>query len=478
MPDDHGAVDELLQRLRLATSVAGVGVWEWLLDTDEMIYSDEARSILGFPPGAPLTIEMVVAATHPDDLTRTTAQGRRARDPATRDTEPFEYRVVRPDGEVRWVYAKGEAIFGERNGRQEALRYLGVIQDITERKQAQDLLKASEARLRVAMEAGRMAVWEGGPGEEVIPTPELLRLLGFPEGASPTRRQIRAGFQPGEREQMMGAAAAAFARGERSMEFEFQYRQPDGDLRWFLIRADMRTDSKGELAGSIGVLVDITERKRAEERAQLLAQEVDHRANNLLTVVQGVVALSKANGDGALRNVILGRLEAIAQAHKLLAESRWQGADLRTLLFEELEAFQAQDVNRVTLDGPPVALSPSEAQALAMTVHELTTNAAKHGALSTDKGSVSVRWRKRPDGGVEINWEESGGPSVEPPKRVGFGSVLIERAVVGLPEAQARIDYETAGRGVPYPIRSAASLFGRWKQRISAAVGPAGRTST
>src|SRR5205085_8800991 len=120
-------------RLRLATTAAGVGVWEWRLTTNEMIYSDQAKAICGFALDQPVTYEMVVASTHPEDFPHTSAQASRALDPAIRDQSPYEYRLVRSDGEVRWVVAQGEAVF-ERDARgvETAVRYVGALLDITE----------------------------------------------------------------------------------------------------------------------------------------------------------------------------------------------------------------------------------------------------------------------------------------------------------------------------------------------------------
>src|SRR6185312_11082276 len=129
---------------------------------------------------------------------------------------------------------------------------------------------------------------------------------------------------------------------------------------------------------------DITERRESEERLRLLAREVDHRANNLLAVVQGAIALSSAETPAALKEVLIGRISALARAHQLLAGGRWTGADLRRLVEDELRPYAGDQ--RVRIDGEPYALSPAAAQGVAMAVHELATNAVKHGALSTPGG--------------------------------------------------------------------------------------------
>ena len=305
-------------RLELATAAAQVGVWEWRLQTGEMIYSPEARTICGFPAQGPVTYEMATSVTHPEDYPQTSAQAARALDPSIRDESPYEYRLKLPDGEVRWVSVNGKAIFETVDGKTLATRYVGTIQDITARKSA-------------------------------------------------------------------------------------------------------------------------------EELTTLLAREVDHRANNLLTVVLGTVQLSQAETPEALREVLTGRIAALGRAHQLLSEARWEGADLRRLVDEELLGFSLGDGERVSVDGVDIALSPPAAQGLAMALHELATNAAKYGALSKPKGRVAVSWARLGEGPLILRGEESGGPKVTKPSRRGLGTTMLERALAGPLGGCSRLDWRPQG---------------------------------
>jgi PAS domain S-box-containing protein len=438
------ALRESDDRLALATSAGRVGVWDWRLDEDRIVVSPEAREIFGFDADAPLTLDAVRERTHPDDREWTRAQSDRARDPAVRDAAPYEYRIVTPAGEERWVLAHGRAVFAERDGRPVATRYVGTLQDITARKRAEAALAASEAGLRLALGAGRMAVWQAEAPNTLAHSAELNHILGFPPDAQPTLAEVNARYGPGELDRVRAAGRAALARGDRFVEAEFKYVRPDGEARWLLMRAEIRLGPDGAARTALGVVVDVTERRQAEERLKLLAREVDHRANNLLAVVQGTVRLSQAPDVAALKAVIVGRINALARAHQLLADARWDGADLRRLVEEELLAFSLGEAARVRIAGERVALPPAAAQAIAMALHELATNAAKYGALSTPGGRVEVAWT-RVDGQLRLIWQESGGPPVTPPSRRGLGATMLQRALEGPLKGHTRLDWRPEG---------------------------------
>lgn len=432
-------------RLELATSSAGVGVLEWDLETNRMIFSDRAKVICGFKPSEPVTYEMVLASIHPDDRADLDEQTRLALDPAIRLVEPFEYRIVTPQGDVRWLLANGQVLFEEVDGVVKAGRYIGTLQDITARKTSEAAASAWAARLRLAIDTSRMAVWQNDLTEGFAHSPELNKIFGLPEDARPTVSEVRSLYMPGELERVQAHTAAALKRGDRNIEVEYRIRRVDGAVRWLLVRAEIMRDEQGRPRSVIGVSMDITERKDSEERMKLLAREVDHRANNLLAVIQGTVQLSRAETPVALKTVILGRIAALGRAHQLLSEARWEGADLRRLVEEELLAFSLGEASRVSIRGPEVALTPAAAQALAMALHELATNAAKYGALSAPEGHVDVSWTQAEDGALSVVWSERGGPAVAPPSRRGLGTTILARALAGPLRGESRLDWRLGG---------------------------------
>lgn len=173
---------------------------------------------------------------------------------------------------------------------------------------------------------------------------------------------------------------------------------------------------------------EISEHKQTETRLRLVAREVDHRAKNMLAIVQSMVHLTRAGTVGQLKRELNGRIQALGRAHSLLAENRWQGAALRLLIEEELAPFQP-DEGRTAILGADVVLVPSAAQTMAMVLHELATNAAKYGALSVPGGRIAVEWEFDNGRGLTLQWSETGGPPVQRPEHQGFGLRLISQSI-------------------------------------------------
>jgi PAS domain S-box-containing protein len=216
-------------------------------------------------------------------------------------------------------------------------------------------------------------------------------------------------------------------RGEPIEHFETQRRRKDGSLVDISLSISPITDETGAIIGASKIARDITEQKRREQQISLLAREADHRTNNLLAVAQATVHLTHADSAADLKKAIEGRLRALANAHGMMAQSRWAGADLRQLVIMELSPYFRDGDPRAQIDGPKVLLKPDGAQALAMAVHELATNAVKYGALSTAAGKVRVRWSVGPANRLSLSWQETGGPAVSVPRKEGFGTRAITR---------------------------------------------------
>lgn len=448
---EHRRMEDALraseQRLELAAAAVDLGIWDWDLTTGQATYSPRAKRIFGYEPDEPLDLETARSHQHRRDRGRVRAQTAAALDPAIGGKQGYEFRIVRRDGAVRWVTGAGEALFEDGPDGPRAVRFIGTIQDVTERKLIEENLRASEQRLRLAIDAAQIGVWSVDPRTgRLETTPELNRLFGFPADVQPTLEEVQARYLPGEVENLRRVSRAAIERGDTHVETEFRAERADGAVRWLLIRADVTPQPEGGGRIGMGVIMDITERKEAEERMKLLAQEVDHRANNLLTVVQATVSLTRAPDVESLKAILTGRIAALAHAHQLLADARWEGADLRRLAEEELRPYQLGDGARARIAGAAVDLKPQAAQAVAIALHELATNAAKHGALSHAAGRVSLEWTGgEHDEPLVIRWAEEDGPRVSPPQRYGLGVTVVERALGGSVGGEVAFDWRPDG---------------------------------
>jgi two-component sensor histidine kinase len=224
---------------------------------------------------------------------------------------------------------------------------------------------------------------------------------------------------------------AHFKAGAQSYETEFRIVRPDGEIRWCAGTAAATIDKDGRIVRVSGVTVDITERKRAEERQNLLAREVDHRAKNALALAQSIVRLTRGDDVKDYIQAVEGRINALARVHTILSLSSWQGAEIGKLIDEEIAPYSTGD--QIALLGPEIQLQPATAQTLALALHELVTNSAKYGALSMLSGRLKIQWKVQADG-LQLIWEEQGGPPVEKPISRGFGT----RSVIASIESQLR----------------------------------------
>ena len=292
-------------------------------------------------------------------------------------------------------------------------------------------LQESEQQLRLATEAAEIGLWDVDIVADALYWPPRVKaMFGISPDVPVSMADFYAGLHPDDRQKTVDAYTAASNPEQRAL-YDVEYRavgKEDGVVRWVAAKGRGQFDGDGRCVRVIGTAVDITERKQAEERQLLLAREVDHRARNALAVVQAIVRLTRANSQQAYIEAVEGRIHALAQAHTLLSESRWEGADVRTLVGEELAPYRGGDPARVKIEGPAVILSPEKAQNLALALHELATNSAKYGALSVAKGSLSVGWQAERNI-LTLFWREAGGPPVQAPVTQGFGTKILNASI-------------------------------------------------
>lgn len=217
--------------------------------------------------------------------------------------------------------------------------------------------------------------------------------------------------------------------------------RPDGSRFRFMPYPTPLFSESGDCVGAVDMLLDVTEERLAQDRALLLAREVDHRSANLLTIVQSLVRLTKEDTVDAYRSTIENRITALALANRLVAEARWKDVTLTSLAEVELRAFAGRKIEVV---GEPIQLNPQSAQSLGMLIHELCTNAVKYGALAVDSGYVRLSWAIDDSGAFMMKWEEHGARGVAPPVRKNIGNAVILGAVRQL-HGEIFRDWETDG---------------------------------
>lgn len=328
-----------------------------------------------------------------------------------------------------------------------------------ELEESHQRLVESEQRRSLAIAAGKMGSWDwdwingdwmwdegqyqifGLDPKAFVVTPANVQALLHPEDINELRK-----------------AQAQFAKGVRSYEAEFRIVRPNGEVRWCAGSAAVTVDPAGRVVRVSGVTIDITERKHAEERQNLLAREVDHRAKNALALAQSIVRLTRGDNVKAYVQSVEGRINALARVHTVLSLSSWQGAEIRRLVDEELAPYSVG--SRITLSGPEVQLRPATAQTLALALHELVTNSAKYGALSSQSGRLAVNWQDA-TGVLELIWEEKGGPPVQVPVSRGFGTRSVIASIESQLGGKADFDWQPEGLlcrlSVPLFAKAAAS---------------------
>jgi two-component system CheB/CheR fusion protein len=347
----------------------------------------------------------------------------------------------RPDG-TRVPFMAFPSVLHDSTGA--VVGAVNIFMDISERKRAETTLRENEERFRALVEASAQIVWTTDADGAVIEDSPSWRAFTGQTFDAWKGHGWTAALHPEDRDGTVEMWRRAVAEGT-PVDSEYRVRHVSGDYRWLSVRAVPLRNSDGRLRGWVGMNCDITERKRAEEQIVILAREAEHRTKNVLSTVQATVELTQADTPDGFKHAIKGRIQALANAHRLFVQSSWAGADLRDLVTQELSPYCQDGETRARIDGANVMLEPNTAQTIAMCVHELATNAAKYGALSLPEGRVQIEWSRTADGRFVLRWTETNGPPARQPTRRGFGMRVMEGMIRAHLNGELRFDWRPEG---------------------------------
>jgi PAS domain S-box-containing protein len=367
-----------------------------------------------------------------------------------RDSYTVRKRASRADGTKVYLDVHSSSV---RNAAGTFRYGVRVLQDVTHAQRMEDLLRESERHMRNLLEALPAAVYTtDAQGHISFYNKAAVEMAGrTPQTGDQwcvTWRLYNTDGTPLPHDQCPMAIALNENRAVRGAEAIAE--RPDGSRVPFIPYPTPLHDADGKLVGAINMLVDISDRKHAENRQKVLIDELNHRVKNTLAIVQSLTRQTARHADSVSDFVqrFEGRLLALAHAHDLLTKRHWENAPLEALAREILAAHTTDAPERVRIQGPSVELSPRAALNFTMALNELATNALKYGSLSTSSGQLHVHWQVTESSGarvLEMRWEESNGPLVKPPARRGFGTRLMERCIERDLAGQFDIAFEPGG---------------------------------
>jgi PAS domain S-box-containing protein len=323
------------------------------------------------------------------------------------------------------------------------------------RQAAEHFLRDSERRLQLALTAAQLGSWQHDPVRRVVAGDARAKELFDFAGHEVAAEELVARVHPADVDRVSATISESLDPGKpKRSVVEFRLQRRNGEYRW------LETVGLAHFEGSeggrravrvVGTVADITARKELEEerkaraeKEHLLMREMNHRAKNMLSVVDAIAHQTATRSPEDFITRFSERIQSLSANQDLLMRNEWNGVEIKGLVHAQLAHFADLIGTRISADGPRLRLKASSAQAIGLALHELATNAGKYGALSTDTGRVDIRWSAG-DGAITVSWTESDGPPVTPPKRSGFGSIVMgamaERSVGGT----VKMDYAPVG---------------------------------
>ena len=445
-------------RLTLAQDSAGLAILDWMIATNRFVHSDNFLLLFDLPeraPGTALEPAQLLERIHPDDLGGLIAEF--ADESQTARSFDKEFRILRRDGTVRWIASRGR-FFSGPSGTPE--RMLSLSSDVTERKTAERANTELASIVTTSVDAilsvdllGTVTSWNAGA--ERLFGIRAAEMIGKPLDSAFGE------FPVSERDEYRRRLADGEAH-----DFELRPKRTDGSpLDIWATSAPMR-ERDGRVIGSSFVIRDMSSQRQREDHVRFLMRELTHRSKNLLAVIQAMARQSVTKGITPEEFVLrfTQRLAGLAGSHDLLSSVDWKGASLMDLIRSQLNHYVELFGTRIIFDGGDVALKPEAAQNVGIALHELSTNAAKYGALSNEDGIVTIAWRVATEAAGErsftLRWRESGGPAVVAPQRKGFGSIVMDRIAGRALGGKSGLTFEPSGVLWVMEVPAATALSG------------------
>jgi PAS domain S-box-containing protein len=429
-------------RFRATFDNAAVGIAHVAPDGRWLRVNGPLCRILGYSVDELLT-KTFQDVTYSDDLAADLARVQLVREGKI-DSYDAEARYLRKDGAIVW----GRKTVGcVRKGDGSIDYFVSVIEDISARKQAEKELRENEECFRSSLLHSPLPISLFDDREQIIAISQSwLEQSGYLKEELPRLEDwmIRAyGERSGEVLERLRKVIIISTKPE-ARSAELMIRTKDGRERlWSFVSSPLAIQSDGRRL-FVCVAQDVTDQKAHQEQIHLLMGEINHRAKNMLSLVQAIARQTAAPEHEDFIEHFTERIQALAANQDLLVRNEWQGVDVDDLVRAQLAHFADLVESRITAHGPPVRLNAAAAQAIGLAIHELSTNAGKYGALSVTAGRVDVCWRL--DGDVfAMGWTERNGPPVSPPERCGFGNTVITSMVRQTVNGEVQLDYVPSG---------------------------------
>lgn len=426
--DGSDALAQLAERMRLAQEAGGIGIHDYDILTGTIEWDARVAAIWGTPPDEPVSYEAFAAGVHSDDLPEVERAVAAACDPDGDGRYKATYRVRHRNGSERWVEATGIVHF---NDARKAARMVGTIRDVSgEMRARNELIETRRFNQHLIETAPTLLyIYDLVEQRNVYIGPQIAGLTGMTaqDYARLDSSLLAALIHPDDLDRVVSHHQAI--REEKvTAPFEIEYRllRADGSYVWLSsIEVVHERDADGRPSQILGASLDVTARHELAADRELLLGELTHRIGNAISLVHAIASLSlrpSAAPDAWRRFESWVAALAAAQRHIGTDQS---GTDLEQLITAILRPFEAEGRKRIIIGGPAVQIEQARSGHLSLALHELATNALKHGALSVEDGTVEVTWQPSGDK-VDLFWSEQGGPPAIAPAREGFGSKLLK----------------------------------------------------